>query len=287
MYGRIALLGVGLFSVTLFSPASRAVDVYTDPVGFYQVPALTNSDTFVSLPFLRIPEFRGKIASVLGNILTIAGPQSWSANQWSTVTPNGYYPYFLLITSGTKAGAYYTITNSTASALSVIQIPEDLSGVAVNDQVQVIPFATLGYVFPGGTGVVATTSLGSRKTEVLAPNISGLGINLGYSSTYFFFNSAWRKVGANVNSNYKDTVFLPDQYVVIRQNNGADTTQVTAMGQVALSRIRIPLYSNSFGGPKQDNFVGLVRPSNYSLDQSGLTNAFTATTSLEIGRAHV
>ena len=106
------------------------------------------------------------------------------------------------------------------------------------------------------------------------------GINLGYSSTYFFFNSAWRKVGANVNSNYNDTVFLPDQYVVIRQNNGADTTQVTAMGQVALSRIRIPLYSNSFGGPKQDNFVGLVRPSNYSLDQSGLTNAFTATTSL-------
>jgi uncharacterized protein (TIGR02597 family) len=281
MYGRVAILGVGLFCFSLFSTISRAVDVYTDPVGFYKINLLTNSDTYISVPFTQIPQFQGKVTSISGSTINVAGTPAWASNQWATPTPNGYYPYYVSFVSGAKEGALYTITNNGAASLSVVLSPESLSGVIADDKIRIIPFWTLNTVFPGGTGVVATTSALSHKTEILFPNIAGTGINLSPTATYFFLGGAWRRSipSANVNSNFNDVVILPDQYVVARQNNNANTSTNVMMGQVVLAKTRAPLYANLPGGPRQDNFLAIYRPAVQTLNQSGLSNVIKVTTS--------
>src|SRR5437867_360398 len=169
---------VAFTAIAATIPIASAVDVFTEPVGFFKVDLLTNSDTYTSVPFTQIPQFRGVVNSVAGNVITVNGSPGWTANQWATPTANGYYPYFAILTSGAKEGQYYTITANTANTLSVVLSPEDLSGVGASDLVRIIPFWTLGTVFPGGTGVVASASTLVRKTEILFPNIAGVGVNL-------------------------------------------------------------------------------------------------------------
>jgi uncharacterized protein (TIGR02597 family) len=257
---------------------TQAVDVVTDPVGFYSTPCLSNSDTYVSIPFIRPPEALGMVGSWAGNTITISNV-TWTPGQWATPsTPNGYYPYYVQLLSGSKEGAYYTITNSGTSTLSVILNPEDLTSVAVGDRVQICPFWTLNTVYPGGTGVVASVSAASsgRRTSILFPNMVSNGINLGVANEYYYYNGAWRRSlpVTPSTSNFNDVVILPDQYIIVRQNNSADTTTNTAIGQVLMTKARIPLYANT--DVQQDNAIGLYRPSVQTLNDTGLTNAFTA-----------
>jgi uncharacterized protein (TIGR02597 family) len=256
-------------------------NVYTDPVGFYKVDLLTNSDTYVSVPFTRMPEYQGLIAGVSGSTISISNSPGWSAGQWSTANANGYFPYYAKIQTGTKEGAYYTVTNNGADTLDVVLAPEDLSSVAAGNQIRIIPFWTLNTVFPGGTGVVASVSatISGRRTQILFPDLTTDGINLSASATFYYFNNAWRKQGVPATSNLNETVILPDQYVIGRQQNNADTTTMVAPGQVVLSKVRIPLYANPVATTtNQDNAVAIYRPSVQTLNESQLTNAFVAST---------
>lgn len=271
-----AILSFAWISSVNFT-ASAQTEVFTQPVGFYKVSLLTNSDTFASIPFTRIPEFNGLVSSVAGSVINVGGSPGWTAGQWATPTVNGYLPYFVLFISGAKEGAYYTVTNSGVSTLDVELTPEDLSGIVAGDKLRIIPFWTLNTIFPGGTGVVASANTLTRKTEVYMPDIGGVGKNLAPEATYFYFNSAWRKVGVSPATNFNDVVVLPDQYFFARQNNSADTTTLTTLGQVTLTKLRIPLYANSPGsGQQQDNYAIIARPAVQTLNDSGLSNAFVA-----------
>ncbi len=265
-------------------------DVFTEPVGFYKVDLLTNSDTFTSVPFTRIPEAQGTIASVAANVITVNGNPSWTANQWATPTANGFYPYYVRLENGPKAGAYYQITNNAASTLRVILSPEDLSGVgASSDRFKIIPFWTLGTVFPGGTGVVATTIVTVKKTELLFPAIDGVGINLAPTNIFFYYNNAWRRSlpSSPVTTNWNDAVILPDQYIVARQSSAAPTTTYTAPGAVVTSNSRIPLYANASPGSKQDNFLSIYRPAVQTFNQSGLSSVIFSTSVVTVKRDEV
>jgi uncharacterized protein (TIGR02597 family) len=132
--------------------------------------------------------------------------------------------------------------------------------------------------FPNGQGITPTTSLLSRKTELLFPDIDGVGINLSPAATYFYYNNAWRKSGQPASVSYNDQIVLPDQYFVVRQNNQAPTVTFNPPGACAMKKIRLPFYTQT--STKQDNYVGLYRPKAQTLNESNLTNAFVATTSL-------
>jgi len=126
-------------------------NIYTDAVGLRQVSLLTNSDTFVSVPFTRVPQFRGLVASVAGSLITVSNTAGWAANQWATPSsPNGYYPYYVVLATGAKAGALYTITNSSASTLDVVLAPEDLSGVVAGIRCGSSRTGHWGRCFPPG-----------------------------------------------------------------------------------------------------------------------------------------
>jgi len=280
-YDKRILVMAGLVCAAgLFGPRVTAqTNIYTDSVGLRQVSLLTNSDTFVSVPFTQVPQYRGLVAAVAGSLISVSNSPGWAANQWATPSSlNGYYPYYVVLATGAKAGALYTVTNSSASTLDVALAPEDLSGVAAGDQLRIIAYWTLGTVFPAGRGVVATVDPLLRQTQVMFPAIGGSGINLAPAAVYYFYNNGWRQVGMPVGNGYDDVEVLPEQYVIVRQSNGADTTTYAAPGQVVFSNERLPLYASA-GGSQQDNYLAVYRPKQQSLNESGLSNAVAVTVS--------
>ena len=103
--GLVAALTTAAIAISIHTASA---DVFTEPVGFFKVNQLTNSDTFVSVPFSQIPEARGAVSSASGSAITVNGNPSWTVGQWATPTsPNNYFPYYVQIGpgAGTKEGA--------------------------------------------------------------------------------------------------------------------------------------------------------------------------------------
>jgi uncharacterized protein (TIGR02597 family) len=277
---KLALTITAGLITTVAAYKAAAVDVFTDPVGFYQLQLLTNSDTYSSIPFSQIPQFRGALASAPGSgaQLAIAGSPGWAPGQWATVTANGYYPNYAFVVSGSQAGASFTITNNDASNLYVVLNPENASAMSAGDKIQIIPFWTLGTAFPASS-VVASTLI-SQKTIILFPDMTTVGQNLAPTPSYYFLNNAWRKNGAPSASNYNDAVILPDQYVIVRQNNNATTTTNITLGAVNVNNAHTAIFANAPSGSlvKQDNALAVTRPAVQTLDQTGLSNIVLAST---------
>jgi uncharacterized protein (TIGR02597 family) len=261
-----------------------SAQVYTQPVGFYQVAATNGSDTLVAIPFSQVPAFVGTVSAFSGSQLTVSGSPGWTpTTQWASPNTEGLMPYYVQITSGAKAGAVYTITNNDASSLYVQLAPENLSTVAAGDYLQIVPFWTLGTALPASSGIVpSTTSTPTgRRTQVLFPNLSGIGINLAASTQFYYFNNAWRRSApsAPATSNFNDVVIEPDQYVTVRQaTNNSDAVSLITIGQVVTNIVRIPLNASAPPAVGQDNWVGIYRPSTATLGSTGLSNAVVAST---------
>jgi uncharacterized protein (TIGR02597 family) len=84
---------------------------YTAPlVGFTSATCLANSDTVVSVPFSRPPDFIGGIASVASNTLTISGTTNWQDNQFVYGTT--------LNAGGTQHKTYYALIGPRPVALA-------------------------------------------------------------------------------------------------------------------------------------------------------------------------
>ena len=113
---RLITLSLLITSVLFLGPVSHAqTSAVTDPVGFTTTSCLSNSDTFVSLPFTRAPEFVGAIASASGSTINISGSTGWTASQfvYNGTTQHNHY-YALIGTAGAaKEGHLYNITNNT------------------------------------------------------------------------------------------------------------------------------------------------------------------------------
>jgi len=104
---RMPLLLAGIF----LAVNSLQAQTYTaPPVGFTTTACLANSDTLVSLPFSRPPDFVGSIASVSGGTLTISGATGWQNNQFVYGTA--------LTAGGTQHNTYYALVGTHAVALA-------------------------------------------------------------------------------------------------------------------------------------------------------------------------
>lgn len=277
------LLAITAVTSAILTSTASAIDVYTEPVGFTKVSAPPNADTVTSVPFTRMPEYQTSVGSVSGSIITATNSPGWAVGKWvfpatSAVDNTVSNTYYVVMTSGAKNGAYYTITNSTANQLDVQLIAglDDLSGIVAGDKFKIIPYWTLGTVWPQGQGVVvsAATGLGSRRTQVLFPPMNGIGINLAPTATFFCLGpsgSPTNWVNASGFADSSSQIILPDQYIIVRQPSTVSvTTTNTTLGQVALQNFRTALYG--LNGGQQDSFVALPRPSAYSLYDLGFTN---------------
>ncbi len=263
----------------LSASVSLADSVVTDPVGFTTTSLLTNSDTLVATPFTRPQSFVGTVASASGNVLMISGSPGWTTNQFVYVLgtqPNRYYALLgSAATANPKEGHTYTITANSASTLTVDTTADDLTGVPANTQVVIIPYWTPATLFPAsdsGISFTPTTSPPTYQTLLRVPNYAATGINLPYSSEYYFNSGAWQRVSpAGVGD---DDPLLPDGYIVVRNSNGAPTLPLTNLGAVLLRKISVPLLTAA--SPGQDNPLGIVRPLDVALNATGLSSAFGA-----------
>lgn len=255
-----------------------AQNVATEPSGFYQITCPGNSDTIVSIPFTRPIAAAGLVQTASGTSIQASGSPGWTADQFVYSAGTQTNTYYLLMRSGVKEGYAYTVTANTASAFTLDLSNADLSSISAGDRFAIIPYWTLGSVFPGGAGVNASPSLGSRSTEILLPDLSGNGINLSPVKTYFFHSGFWKQFSQGL-ANKNDDVLLTDSYFTVRHNVSTGTTIVT-QGNVLTTKWTVPLATQSSG--RQDNPVAIPRPVSVSLIDSGLISSggFSASPSL-------
>ncbi|HEV8543207.1 MAG TPA: TIGR02597 family protein, partial [Verrucomicrobiae bacterium] len=153
-------------------------NVVSELAGVQHLTFLGDSDTMFSVPFLRPAAELGAVVSVSANSIRLRGAPEWQPNQWTYVAGIQTNTYFLLFRSGSHEGESYTITANTADTLTLDLQGVALDGVAAGDRVAIVPYWTLGTVFPGGTGVNSSPTPGNRLTEIFLPDISGVGVNL-------------------------------------------------------------------------------------------------------------
>lgn len=279
---RLNILSLALSSALLCGGSASAVTVATDPVGFTNLVLPAESDSHVTVPFTRPPEFVGAIQSVTANTITVAGAPGWAANKYVYAAGSQPNTYYALIggggSSNPKEGRTFLITGSGTNTLTVDTGAGDLSGITQNTQVTVIPYWTLATVFPATDANVSftpTTSTAQPKTQVTVPNDAANGINLPALATYYYSNNAdgssnnvgWRAFGDN-NTNRGDDILLPDSYFVVRNQNGAPGLPLTTLGAVLTKKLTTPLRTQT--GSQQDNPAGIVRPLDVTLNMTGL-----------------
>lgn len=270
-------LAAGLLAVAL-SPVS-AQSVTTTPVGAVSVTALANSDTLLSPTLVRPSVYEGTVSAVSGNELTLRD-FSFDANvlQYSQgVQSNTYY---LQVVSGSSAGHFSTvISNSTTSA--TLEFESDIiAGLAEGDRVVIRPYWTLRTLFPAenaGVSFVASTSTfnSGRRTELLFPNLTSLGINKSAAATYFYFQY-WRKQG-DLSPDRGDVIIPPGSFFTVRGNNSSTNTTLALVGVVDVNKLATPLLATV--GQKNDNPVTQPRPIGIALGSLGLESAFVPSTS--------
>jgi uncharacterized protein (TIGR02597 family) len=298
--GRFLLaLVAGLASIQV---ATAQTSVTTDPVGFVQpfnstpnaINLLANSDTLVSVPFVRPPAFTGAIASISGNVITVSGSPGWTTSPQQFVYAQGSQPnhYYALIGPGTsnpKEGHFYNITGNGSNTLTVDTTNDNLTGIPANAQVVILPHLTLGTVFPSTDANVSytpTTQTRTFKTEILIPNFSPTGQNPSASAAYFYSNNVngttgnvgWRIVGDNTTP-HDDDVLTPYGYFIVRNQNGAAGGVLTTVGSVLTKKFVTPELTSAT--QIIDNSVTMVRPIGVTLNNTGLgpaDNSFVATT---------
>src|ERR1700677_4582275 len=100
-----------LFAGALLAGTCLQAQTYTAPlVGFNAATCLANSDTLLSVPFSRPPDFIGAISSVSSNTLTISGTTGWQNNQFVYGTT--------LTAGGTQHNTYYALIGPRPVALA-------------------------------------------------------------------------------------------------------------------------------------------------------------------------
>ncbi|MEO8427023.1 MAG: TIGR02597 family protein [Verrucomicrobiota bacterium] len=234
--------------------------------GSLQLDLLGNSDTIVSLPFVRPKAASGLVQSVSGSVVNVTGPTGWSTGQFvysSGIQTNTHY---VIIRSGAKEGFWYFITANDSNSVTLDLVSDTLSGLNAGDQFDIIPYWTLATIFTNEQGINASPTPGNRTTEVFVQDVNAVGIDLTASRIYYFWSGSWRQVGQGA-ANKNDDIILPCVYLIVRHNIAGDTT-LTLQGSEMTSKWAVPLAANP--STMQDNPVSLSRPVQISLTQSGL-----------------
>ena len=277
----LPLLAVSALLVAV-APANAQTTVTTDPVGFNQVACPANSDTLLSIPFTRSPEFIGTVASVSASTstVTVSGTQTWAPGHFVYVSGSQSNTYYALIgnhpSTNPNEGNLYPVVGSGSNTLTLNLNGDDISGVAANTQILVIPYWTLGTVFPtadANVSFVPSASTFVKQTQIQIPDYSATGINQSAASIYYFYNNAWRMSGTSSALDYSDNVILPNSYFVFRNTGTLSvSTTLTAVGAVPMRKLTVPIATRVGNGQStpQDNLVAMLRPVPVTLNSSGL-----------------
>jgi uncharacterized protein (TIGR02597 family) len=270
---------------------ARAADGVTDPMGYTEVALAGNSDSYLFVPFKRTPALVATVAAIgangqydegepfvdtdadgqrdasesftdTSNVLTL--PEEVVLQQGQFVYTEGTQPnsYYVSFKSGSKEGIFCPVVGNGVNSVVVDAMGYDLSAMTGELAIEVVPYHTLGTVFPNGQGIhpSASHSDTARPTSVLLPNHEVAGKNLPYAQIYYYYSGTepgWRKSDApDVVAN--DTALPPDSFFIVRHNHPTGTTLVFA-GDVHVAKFATPLNTLA-ANVDQDNFVAAPIP---------------------------
>ncbi len=247
----------------------------TDPVGFMTVDLPVGSDTVVAAPLSKAPVFQGAVTSLNGFAVTVTG-----ANFGDLTTT----PHYVQATTGAQAGNIFDVASNTTDTITLVDNGVAPTGLTAGTSFKVIPYWTLGTLFPSTDQGVsftpsASTLPNARRTQILFPNTTSTGINRAASSVYFYVtNTFWRNT-ASSSVNADNTPILPDSYIIVRNpTNAASGLKLTVAGSVNTNAVAVQL--DRVGTTQNDNYVSLGRPVDITLNDLGLisSGAFTPST---------
>lgn len=303
---KIAIGGISLLLAALASALPlQAQSATTNPMGFMKLGAydtggnylglLANSDTLISIPFTRPPDYTGAVSSITGNVVTVSGTPGWTANQFvyaGSTQPKTYYaligPAPVGSPANPKEGSIYSVTANGTGTLTLALNGDTLQSVVpAGSQITLIPYWTLATIFPASDANVSftpTASARSFKTEILIPDYAGVGTNLSISKIYYYFNSGanvgWRLLNDTNTVDHGDDILMPDGYFAVRNQNSSPTLPLVVTGCVLTGKMIVPLATGATAG--QDNPSAIIRPVDVTLNTCGLSTtdgSFVATTS--------
>ena len=253
--------------------ARGVTEVTTTPVGVITLSALGLSDTALCPTLEREKVFTGVVETVSGNTITVSGSPGWVSNQFvysSTVQRNTYY---LLISSGLRSGAFYTVTGNTGNSMTVDPAGENLQAILASGVMfDVVPYWTLNTLFPSGQGFKVSPSFTPVST-IIIPNPNQVGASIPASDKYFYYNgtalggAGWRKVGGVATTKYDDMAIMPDSHFIVRHNYSGNT-EFKVIGRVRTSGFQTAIGTIQ-PNTRQDNHLGFPYPVPMTLTKTG------------------
>lgn len=264
---------LGLAAILAVAPSSPGVAAVATTsslsVGYTTIPLLPESDTIVSVPFFRPAAFTGTSSTAGGSTISVASAPGWAANQFAYQAGTQPVTYFVAMKSGAKEGHLFRVLGNDSASVSVDLGQDTLSGIVAGDRFSLVPYWTLGTLFPAAaTGVEfgETAATGPEGTRLLMLPFPGQEINPPPAASFVYSAGLWRSVGALTGASKNDEIVRPDTYFVI-QNPGVARTFI-ASGAVVMEKA-VSLVA-THPAHAVDNSLVPPRPVPVSLNDSGL-----------------
>jgi uncharacterized protein (TIGR02597 family) len=276
---KLAIASMAL--AALATSATANTTATTDPVGFSTVvvkgkatPTSANRNTYIGIPMAQSSSYQGVIgtSTVSGGVTVVTFPSSvFTANQFNGTGNDHYFQ----VTSGPNNGLVSTVTATSTDSLT---LADDISSVLSDNSTtfKVVPYWTLGKVFPNGAGLTGGISATAADTVTIIPPTGG-------SLTYFYNTNAneWRR-GTTPSSN---VIIPPGSGLLVTRKQAGDVNIVVAgavplgpvegiVGAASPTASRNSLLANAFPLPS----VTLANSGLYSGDPStGVAGGISAT----------
>lgn len=262
---------IALFLALSVASANGEDESVSDVIGMTKTLCQGGSDTLIGIPFQRPAVAGGKLAEeprLNGNVAILSATSP--AGDFGEIANGEYYLRF--IGDSASSGSWHPIVARSGNNITIHQRSHDLSLLEVGDLFEVIPYWTLGSLFPPETQSTVHVSGGplppSRATEVLVTDLIREGVSLAPDRLYFITTTGWQQAtsGFPVSGGQK---VLPGQVIIVRHPEGADDTWFTALQRVLSGVERLPIRTSVRG--HQDNVISLLRPVPIKLSELDLS----------------
>jgi len=247
----------GALLASIATESARAQEVFSATVGATAITVPASSDVFVALPFSQAARAGGSVASVSGDVVSLAAS---SLVDSAFDASGGAATHFLYIETGSLEGRFFDILSNEVSSIT---LGESAPAGLVDAAFGVREHWTLGSLFPEGIGGVSEDEAGRRAVELIMPEKASTGGGLAVERIFYHYDGAWREIGYPLDQSADDTVLRPGSALVVR-NNAESALSFFLYGEVEYGPMAIPLVSSE--AETIDNFVSVNRPLAISID---------------------
>jgi uncharacterized protein (TIGR02597 family) len=285
---RFRTLALGLAMTGSIAASLEAIDVFTDPVGYYTLSLQGASDNVIALPMVRDAVFNGVVDNGVtpfeaNKFDVLAGTISpgWTANQWAFNLPTQSQTYYVEFTTGALKGLFYKITANGPGSITLDMEGDSLlnhplpgnptAALADGDSFKIRPYWRVKDVLEvnGAPVIEGSPDVETQKDQVLFPNYTAVAINKAPSAILYYNiqHGGWRRSTDEV-TDWGNHVFRPNEAFIIRRRNAAPLNLTNLGGVLMNSSVSFVAGGSATSG--NDTFISISRPAAVTLNESGL-----------------